>query len=72
MLKDMKKEDIIKALCEDIAQITKASVDVITSLESIKGKDLNMVSDFISQMKFANMKAKEEIDKLARDNKEPN
>lgn len=72
MLKELSKEQIIKALCEDIAQLTKAAVDTLSSLDSIKGKDLNMVSDFIALMKQANNGARQELEKLARDSKESN
>lgn len=66
MLQEMEKDKIIKVLCEDIASITNGAIQVLSQLESIKGKELLMVSDFIQQMKSANQVAIKEIERVAR------
>lgn len=66
MLQEMEKDKIIKVLCEDIASITNGAIQVLSQLESIKGKELLMVSDFIQQMKNANQVAIKEIERVAR------
>lgn len=67
----MEKDKIIKVLCEDIAAITNGAIQILSQLESIKGKELLMVSDFIQQMKGANQVAIKEIEKVARNTEKP-
>lgn len=71
MLQEMEKDKIIKVLCEDIAAITNGAIQILSQLESIKGKELLMVSDFIQQMKGANQVAIKEIEKVARNTEKP-
>lgn len=70
-LNDLDKDKLIRVLYEDIAAITKNSIEVLLNLRSIKGQDLNNVSDFIQAMKVVNQRAIKEIEKIAGNTEKP-